>query len=170
VCARLAALLLVLIASVPGCSGCSGESWNAPSPVESTDLPDDLEEALERTDGGLPILITSPPIVTGVAVDIAYDETLDDPITRWGECLARVTGCYDTNAGRLGGCVDMIEICADEPGGKGCCPKGCISAYKAARDDMDEDTAVRASFVLGDCIPGFAALRDEAEVDVEVQP
>jgi len=90
------------------------------------------------------------------SVRAVYDDTVDDPLRRWAECLDRVAACYHVNEGRVDGCVDFIELCDDSAGGYGCCPSGCIEDFQSARArGLSEDDAVDQSFMTGACIPGF---------------
>jgi hypothetical protein len=143
--------------STSGPAGGQPDAVNPPAPPIDTQLPPDLAEGLPRTDGGQPVVMTTnATLAPGVMLALTYDEKLDDPISRWGSCLSRVVGCYRTNGGYLGGCVDHIEVCGDPAGGDGCCPRGCLDRYKALRGQgVPEDTAVDGSFIAGDCIPGF---------------
>ncbi len=97
-------------------------------------------------------------VPTGGAYSVraVYDDTVDDPLRRWAECLDRVAACYHVNEGRVDGCVDFIELCDDSAGGFGCCPSACIDDFESARGrGLNEDDAVDESFVNGTCIPGF---------------
>jgi hypothetical protein len=158
---RLLSTVAVLVL-VAGCDSCEP---NPPPPPLPRSLPPEAFEGGRRTDGGLPIIATSD--FDGLELQLAYDETLDDPLARRGQCLDRVAACYRANRGKLGGCVDLIEVCPDPAGGHGCCPRACIDAYHAQRKSKDEQAAVEASFVAGDCIPGF---REQMSILEEVEP
>lgn len=153
---------LVVLVLVSGCESCGP---NPPPPPLPRNLPPEVFEGSRRTDGGLPIIATS--YFDGFELQLAYDETVDDPLARRGQCLDRVAACYRANRGKLGDCVDLIEVCPDPAGGHGCCPQACIDEYHAHRKTQDEQAAVAASFVAGGCIPGF---REQMSILDEMQP
>lgn len=100
--------------------------------------------------------IVEVPAGNGYTARVVYDDSVDDPLRRWSECLDRVAACYTVNGGRIDGCVDFIELCDDPAGGFGCCPAACIEDFHSARaSGLDETAAVDRSFVLGACIVGF---------------
>lgn len=159
---RLPIAAALLIAMAAACDGC--DTPNAPLPPLPRDLPDAAFASYPHDDAGLPILMAST--FDGYGLELVYDQELDDPITRWGECLDRVASCLATNRGRLGSCVDRIEIC-DAGDSRGCCPRSCIDAYQRERTGKDEREAVLASFVAGRCIEGLEAqlsILDEPDV------
>jgi hypothetical protein len=125
-------------------------------------MPAEIATVLPVNDAGLPIIVaTNAEVEPGVTIELAYDATIDDPIARWGQCLSRVAACYQTNPGPIAGCIDLVERCADGTGGNACCPPGCISAFHSLMaSGTDEDTAIGKTFLQGDCVIGFAALRD----------
>lgn len=140
-----------------------------PTPPLDTRMPEQLLPALPRKDGGtdgggLPILLHATGATGGLA--LAYDDTLDDPTRRWGHCLGRVQSCYQANFDRpMAGCVDLIERCATNLGGRGCCPPACIQAFKdRLAAGATEDRAVDESFVRGTCVEGFVERRWDAGV------
>ena len=129
-----------------------------PAPPQDTRMPADLAAALPKTPDGRPI------IAQGGGVALVYDETLDDPIARWGQCVGRVSACHETNRGQLGGCVDLIPVCSTNRGGPNCCPRACIDQYKSLlTGGMAEREAIHASFLKGECVEGFKAQRDAAK-------
>jgi hypothetical protein len=92
----------------------------------------------------------------GLSVALGYDDTLDDPISRWGQCLSRVLGCYRASPTAISTCVASMDRCADDTGGQGCCPPACIEQFRAnVAAGMAENNAVDASFVEGTCVAGF---------------
>lgn len=148
--------------SPPDAGDAGTVAWNRPAPRPSTGMTPTLE-ALPKDDGGLPILLTTPVMSPGVGVELVYDPTLDDAVARWGECLSRVAACYRTNDGKLGGCADFIEPCADNTGGTGCCPPACLAAYRdLINRGVSEREAIDQSFVAGDCVQGFREQVEEA--------
>lgn len=158
--------LLAIAVLFAGCD-CSDTPQRAystqpPAPATPAAMPSALEDALPKTDDGLPIVVqTGAGLPSGLSLALAYDATLADPIALWGQCLSRVTACYRTNEGPITGCVDLIEVCADDAGGEGCCPRACLDRFHELRDGgTGEDDAVNGSFLEGSCIPGF----------VEVEP
>jgi hypothetical protein len=161
---------LILPLALAGCGGCSSPpetctgSQPPAAPVDGA-FPLDFIGAPPRTDSGAVILIQSNATLGGgLSLVLAYDETLDDPITRWADCLGRVNACYQSNCGAIAGCVDAIPRCASANGGPGCCPSACIEAFHAALDGgTDEPTALTRSFLAGECIPGFSAMRATAD-------
>lgn len=154
--------LALLLGCLVGCqkTGCQpAVESKPPGPATSADLPSDFASGLPVLDSGLPVLIASNG--GGIGLVLAYDQTLDDPIARWGECLSRVTACYRANGSNpIAGCIDQIERCADDRGGKGCCPTACVDEFHRLDGDLSEDDAVTQSFGKGDCVAGFAAQRD----------
>ena len=63
------------------------------------------------------------------------------------------------------GCIAKLERCGDDTGGKGCCPPACYAAFEAALGaGAAEDDAVRATFLEGSCVVGFADQVDGGEV------
>jgi hypothetical protein len=125
----------------------------------SVELPAELVAALPRTDGGLPVLFGPLAAASNPALSLqfAYDDKLDDPLARWGDCLSRVTACYDANPGApVARCIDVIEPCADDTGGKACCPPACIAGFKALRrQGVEERAAIDQSFLKGACVKGL---------------
>jgi len=152
------------------CAGCAGKEAARPQPPAPRPDPVAVGAALAglpKDDDGRPILIRSPG-PTDESVELTFDPTLDDPMARWGECMGRVSGCYKSNQGRLGVCVDMIPLCADDSGGTGCCPPSCVTSYKALRaQGMDEAAAVAGSFRKGDCVTGYSAQVAAARATLE---
>jgi hypothetical protein len=159
--ARILAFVLMAACSEGGPSGDDGGPQQGPPAARvPPELPAEIESSLPHTDDGLPILLDVPTeAIPGFKLQLVFDATLDDPITRWGECLARVMSCYKTND-RVSSCIEtQIEICADDQGGNGCCPRACIEEYARLHDEgASEDEAVENSVILGDCIPGFAEM------------
>jgi hypothetical protein len=150
-----------------GCASSSPPPYEArpPTPPPPRGLPPELAEALPRTDAGLPILLTVPlQVAPGFDLQLVYDESLDDPLARWDECLGRVVACAEANAGHpIDGCIGFIEPCADDTGGQACCPPACIAAYHERRSAGDEEEqALLASFFAGDCVAGLRAQLDAA--------
>jgi hypothetical protein len=145
-----------LAVGVWGCS--SAHVTQPPAPPESAELEDAVRLNFEPTDAGQPILFSVPDtVIPGWEVLLIYDQTLDDPTTRWGECLARIGACYDTNAGYpIAGCIDLITKCADDSGGTDCCPPGCVAQFKTLlKSGASEHDAIAGSFVKGSCVVGF---------------
>ncbi len=157
--ARRRSLLLAVLALLGACGQCGPQRPAAPAPIE---LDPDLRAALPVNDAGLPLLIVADaPLATGFKVGLAYDEQRDDPLTRWAECLGRIGACYQTNRGRLGGCVDFIDRCATNAGGRGCCPGACIDAFNAAvRAGVPDKEAVDQTFIAGACVDGYLDFLD----------
>jgi hypothetical protein len=125
-------------------------------------IPPEVAAQLDHTDGGLPIFVsTSATLPAGTTIGLAYDATLDDPITRWGQCLSRVVACHAANpgAGPIAPCIALIERCADNHGGKGCCPSACLDRYAmAVASGEAESDAFTQIFLDGSCVDGMAAL------------
>ena len=138
---------------------------NPPGPPTPRELDPDVASALPRTDDGLPILIsTGTPGPDGYQLSLAYDATRDDPVSRWTQCLGRVTACYHANPGApILGCLTLVERCDGASGGFGCCPTACIEAVNdAVSSGMSEADAIDSVLLAGDCVEGFAAVRDAA--------
>jgi hypothetical protein len=160
-CCGVFILSLALLASCsskgpsgPNMSGSDGGPSSSPAPPAppvAPDLPSDF----------VAILLDVPvEAIPGVTLQLVYDAARDDAIARWGECLGRVHACYKTNSGPVTQCiVTGIEKCADDTGGKGCCPPSCINSYKSLHDSgASEEDAIERSFIAGDCVTGFSAL------------
>lgn len=134
-----------------------------PGPPTPRALPAEVETALAHTDDGRTILLsTGAAGPEGTDIQLVYDEDAEDPITRWGQCLGRVVACYEANeGGPIAGCMTLVERCASDDGGEGCCPGPCLDAFAAAiAGGMEEDAAVDTILVGGDCVPGLTALRE----------
>jgi hypothetical protein len=147
--------LVVLISA-----GCGKTSQSQPpAPPLSGKLDPALESELPRTPDGKPVhyAVNGQNVGPRMLLVLAYDEKLDDPTARWGECLSRVVACYKTNEGPIAACVKSIERCSDDAGGKQCCPRACLDQFNAlVASGKDEDTALRSSIVAGGCVKGFA--------------
>ncbi|MBL8917570.1 MAG: hypothetical protein JNJ54_01805 [Myxococcaceae bacterium] len=139
----------------------------APPAVRAV-LPPALAASLPRTDGGLPILYSNPGEGRATFA-LVFDESLDDPIARWGECVDRVVACFRVNpSAPVAPCVAQLERCTDASGGRGCCPARCLDEFAsatsrgvAALDALDE------TVLEGTCVEGFRAQVD-AELDAGV--
>ena len=152
---------LVVVCAL-GCGDNEKITANPPGPPIEPSIPPDIEAALEHDEQGRPVMIDTPSMTSSAEkIALVFDKDLDDPIARWGSCLERVTACYRANPGSpIAGCIDQIERCADDTGGKGCCAGACISEFKRQRGlGVTEDEAIDASFVKGHCLQGIAALR-----------
>src|SRR5688500_4514125 len=85
-----AALIVAWSCAGPSCGGSTGPS----QPPEPPTRPDFSDAGFEHDDAGRPILLAMPgQLSPGLTVALVYDETLDDPVARAGECLARVVAC-----------------------------------------------------------------------------
>ena len=132
-----------------------------PLPPVKAAMPLELTAQLPKTDDGLPILVSTTYADKTVA--LVFDESLDDPITRWGECLSRVLSCRQVNTGPIAPCIDMIEHCATNEGGIGCCPSACIAEFKQQVSAGEEEfAAIENSFLAGNCVEGLADFTNEA--------
>lgn len=152
------AALLVGLALLAGCDLLGGDDTgpsNPPAPPSPDELPAELVDALPKTDDGLPVIEAVEAF--GLRVQVAHDATRDDAVARWGQCVSRVAACHRANPGApIAGCIDLIERCADDTGGAGCCPPRCIAAFHDAYDDSgDEARAIEESFLTGACVEGF---------------
>ncbi|MBL8955176.1 MAG: hypothetical protein JNK82_30645 [Myxococcaceae bacterium] len=163
---RLLCAGLVIVASACHCELPGQSPAVEPPPPTPVALPPSLLAELPRNDAGLPILVRSDEGVAGIAVGFVFDEALDDPIARWGECVQRITDCYRVAGTRpVRGCIAKLERCADDTGGTACCPPACFAAFEAALGNGSaEDDAVRATFFEGSCVAGFADQVDGGEV------
>src|SRR5262245_37495805 len=99
----LAGLLVLVgcdrVGALPDAATSDPARASPPAAPVSRWLPPELAVGLPRTDKGLPILVsTRATLPPGKSLVLAYDQSLDDPITRWGECVGRVSACYRTNA------------------------------------------------------------------------
>jgi hypothetical protein len=143
-----------------GCGDNNTGSHPPAAPIDPT-IPADVEAALEHDDQGRPIVIDTPSMVAeGERVALVFDKDLDDPITRYGWCLERVAACRHANpTSPLSGCIDQIQPCADNTGGRACCAPACVAEYHQQQAlGLDDKEAIAASFVRGDCLQGFTAL------------
>jgi len=152
----VASLAVALLAS--GCDVLSREKpppAEPPGPPPSREVPPEIAAQLPTTQDGK-VLFTE---VTsgGLTMQLAYDPTLDDPITRWGWCLSRVTACVTANPSQsIIGCIPKIEVCASSEGGHGCCPSACLDEFRQAHErTRDDRRALEESILTGRCIPGF---------------
>jgi hypothetical protein len=139
-----------------------------PGPPTPRELDPAVASALPRTDDGLPILITTgTPGPDGYQLSLAYDATRDAPVARWTQCLGRVTACYHANPGApILGCLAVVERCDSAAGGFGCCPSACLEAVNdAVSSGRSEADAIDSVLLAGDCVEGFAAVRDAAYAD-----
>ena len=75
-----------------------------------------------------------------------------------------MTACYHANPGQpILGCLGVVERCAGAEGGFGCCPEACIAGVETAvGSGMAEEDAIDSVILEGDCVEGFAAVRDVA--------
>jgi hypothetical protein len=136
---------------------------NPPAPPLPEDLPAELVEALPRTEDGLPVVQAVESF--GLRVQVAYDAAKDDAVARWGQCVSRVAACHRANPGaQIAGCIDQIERCPDDTGGRACCPPRCIADFlDVYADTGDETQAIEETILHGACVEGFP-------VDDEVTP
>ena len=68
-----------------------------------------LDEIEDRDEEGRPILLRSPALMpAGLELALVYDETLDDPITRWAACLALVRDCLPPASAAPDTCVEAL--------------------------------------------------------------
>ena len=136
---------------VPLLLNCGNEP-QPPTPV--VDIPLETFESFDTNADGLPIT-ASIDTPFGYSIDAVVTD-VDDPLSRWGQCLGRVVGCYRANAGRLTGCAEYIELCGDNTGGHGCCPSRCVEEFQTLLGQgLSEDEAVARSFLAGDCVEGL---------------
>lgn len=110
--------------------------------------------ALPKTKDGRPILASQEG--DGFQLGLVYDETLDDPVTRWGGCFRTVLACHDPAEPSITACVRRIARCARAEGGDACCPAACLDQFDAAlARGTGEDAAIDQVFLAGGCVPGF---------------
>jgi hypothetical protein len=165
-------VLLVLLAALPGCNCSPSSTPDSGSPTGGNyagALPPAEVLAALPTDGeGHPVLFASnATFEPGYQLGFVYDANRDGPLVRYGQCLGVVTKCLRTTGGPLETCADAAPACADDTGGAGCCAPACISQWHSLRAaGASADDAFDQSFLLGDCLQGFAAIR----ADLEVQP
>lgn len=139
----------------------SADDTEDPDSNDPHALPKALRDVLPRNDDGLPVISTGPgELDDGAALELAYDATLSDPITNYGDCLALVGTCYDGDLNALSTCIGAIARCGTDAGGDGCCPGACLDAFAEADGGRNSDDAVDATFVEGSCFEGFHAFRD----------
>lgn len=155
---RLAAAALSIV--LGGCGlldDVGGSTGGTEPPPEAlpADWPPEIADRFPKDPEGRPIVGSISDL--GVRLDVAYDQTLDDPTARWGECLERVVACYRVNPGRpIADCIAQVEPCADDAGGHACCAPACLAAFdERLQATGSEDRAVDESFVAGDCLVGF---------------
>lgn len=186
-----AALLLAACPAAPGGGGtgpgadggpaAGGDGGRDGGPAgDRLALPSSLASTLRRTDGGLPVFATSGAgLPAGVSVSLVYDQTRDDPVTRWAECVSLVRGCLTSrpDAGSPVPCVRALRRCATNAGGDQCCPASCLAAFDTAlAADAGFADALAQSLLDGRCVDGFADLVAEPDagvdtgVDAGVQP
>jgi hypothetical protein len=169
---HFALITLATAALAGGCGGCSCGGGGMPAPDGGTlsasggwsTLPPDLAAALPKDPQGRPILL-QVPTSPDASLALVYDEDVDTPVTRWQVCVGLVDDCYRA-PGTLTDCIHALKRCGDDTGGKDCCPPACITAYDQRRSaGLAEDDAIDQTIVHGDCLTGFAALRDDAGVE-----
>lgn len=152
------------------CAGLACSDPQPPPPPLPAHIPAEAFEDQPRNEAGEPILMEIP--LGDDLIQLVYDDTREDAIRFWGECLGRVSGCYATNpGGSIDGCVELIEICEGSLGGHGCCPQSCVDRYLDERAvGLDPSAAVDASFARGECIPGFVERAAELGIDTRRLP
>jgi surface antigen len=137
------------------CSG--GQCLIAQPPAQLAGLP--------LSKGGLPTLIASNAQLTGGKVLLlAYDVNRNSVATDWARCLGVVLGCARSDGQSIAQCVAALPTCPTSDA-TACCPQTCIDAFfQSVSGGATEDDAIESSFVRGDCVPGFAGMRNQAEV------
>ncbi len=154
---RAASLALLAFLSACDLFGGGGADANPPAEPPPDDRLDEVLAGLPTTDDGLPIL--SSVHAFGSRVEIVHDGTKDDAISRWGQCVSRVADCHRSNPGaRIAGCIEQIERCPDDTGGRDCCPPRCIQEFLDRYGETgDEEGAIEATILAGTCVEGFPA-------------
>ena len=150
-----------LLLAVAAC-GDNRVGANPPAPAVDPEIPPEIEAALEHDDQGRPILIETRSMLSpDEKIALVFDKDVDDPVTRYAWCLERVAACHRANPGSpVSGCIDQIQRCADNKGGRACCAPACVAEFHRQRGlGLSEKEAISASFVRGDCLDGLAALR-----------
>lgn len=150
---------LVLVGCLAGCLLPEDAPVQPPAPAPPVMLPAEVKQAFPVDEKGRPMLASSTAGGEGaLRISLVYDETLDDPITRWGACLERVVACKRANPKQsIRDCVPLIPRCATDVGGVACCPGACLDAFASAKATGITDTqAVEQTFVKGDCVTGLA--------------
>lgn len=139
----------------------------APPAVPAT-LPADLVAALPKTDAGLPILFSNPGEGRATFA-LVFDESLDDPIARWSECVDRVVACFQVNpTAPVAPCVARLERCRDARGGRGCCPPRCLDDFATASSrGVSAIDALDQVILEGSCVEGFRAQVDDLDGGVD---
>jgi hypothetical protein len=147
-----------LVSTACGDSGGNAASVCVKLAPEDPAARDALLAALPKDDAGLPILTTtSAGLPDGVSISLVYDKAIDDPISRWGDCMELVSACR-LACDSVKSCVEAIPSCGSNAGGKGCCPAACGQAFHARLAAGDTpNAAITNSYALGDCVDGFAA-------------
>jgi hypothetical protein len=164
-------LPVLLAAALSGCNCSPGSTpdggGNPPGSNYAGALPPaEVLAALPKDDEGHPVLFASnATFEPGWQLGFVYDANRDGPLVRYGQCLGVVTSCLRKTGGPLETCADAAPACADDSGGAGCCAPACISQWQTLRaGGASADDAFDQSFLLGDCLQGFAALRPTLEV------
>lgn len=133
-------------------------------PATPAVLPPALVASLPKTDGGLPILHANPGEGRATFA-LVFDESLDDPIARWSECVDRVVTCFRLNpSAPVEPCVARLERCPDGRGGQGCCPARCLDGFATATSrGVSALDALDQVILEGSCVDGFRAQVDEVD-------
>ncbi len=150
---------MVVVCGLAGCLFAEDYQVRPPAPPRPVELPAEVKQAFPADEKGRPMLASSTAGGDGaLQIAIVYDETLDDPITKWGACLERVVACKRANPKQsIRDCVPLIPRCASDAGGAACCPGPCLDAFASARATGVSDLiAVEQTFIKGDCVAGLA--------------
>jgi hypothetical protein len=128
--------------------------------AEAPAIPRSVAAELPHTPDGVPIVLGAPATGLGDAeLQLTVDDTLDDPLARWGQCVDLVTSCYRAHAGGLtmSECIDHMPPCADDAGGAACCPPACIADFRSRIGaGTSPDDAVEQTLVAGTCVGGLS--------------
>jgi hypothetical protein len=116
-----------------------------------------LAEGYFGVDAGAP---TQSPERLAKELEARMRAERDTPMGRWQSTALRTANPGATALQ----CIDTIEVCADDRGGPGCCPRACIELHKrmcegGKCDDPDREMKVFLGGVFaGECIAGFSEM------------
>jgi hypothetical protein len=145
------------VSSAASAKGITPVTWTPPRLLKPDEVRDKLVDAgLPQDDAGRILLPSS-----FAGVQVAYDPSLQTPLTGVKSCLQRIRTCTGLT-GEIDECVADAPRCAStepwlgDPAGDDCCPVSCLLSYFDARPAKDEPTALKA-FLDNGCYPGLSA-------------
>ena len=108
------------------------------------------------------------------AREMTADIARGGPVDFWTSCMERFTAVEGANVPKpMVECIDSIDVCHDDRGGYGCCPRACIEEHKRLMrlrcpggcGAADEMRILSEGIFSGHCVPGYGELVDEGKRD-----